>query len=275
MPQAALRQARGIAMYFDPYQVLGVARDASEEEIKKAYRALSRKYHPDANINNPNRAQAEEKFKQVQQAYDQVMKERSGEYSGGYSSGQEGFGSRGYGQGGYGGRGAYGQQGGRGSQQSYGGQGGGYGSFGGFGFGGFGPFGAAGGQRVNEDFDETTVQMQAARNYINAGHYAEALNVLAGVRDRTARWYFFSAVANEGAGNKVNALSFARQAVELEPGNTEYCNYLDRLQYGGNWYQNFGEGYGYGRPAASVGGFCIRLWLFQMLCNCLCRCGLF
>ena len=53
----------------DPYQVLGVSQDASEEEIKKAYRKLSRMYHPDANINNPNKAQAEEKFKEIQQAY--------------------------------------------------------------------------------------------------------------------------------------------------------------------------------------------------------------
>lgn len=60
----------------DPYQVLGVSRSASDDEIKKAYRSLSRKYHPDANINNPNKDQAEERFKQVQQAYDQIMKEK-------------------------------------------------------------------------------------------------------------------------------------------------------------------------------------------------------
>lgn len=84
-------------MIQDPYEVLGVSRDASMDEIKKAYRKLSRKYHPDANINNPNKAQAEEKFKQVQEAYDQIVKERehgtsgSGSYGsyGGYTSGME------------------------------------------------------------------------------------------------------------------------------------------------------------------------------------------
>lgn len=63
----------------DPYSVLGIPRNASDEEIKKAYRKLSRQYHPDANINNPNKAQAEEKFKEVQQAYEQIMREREQE----------------------------------------------------------------------------------------------------------------------------------------------------------------------------------------------------
>ena len=78
----------------DPYEVLGLARGASDEEIKKAYRALSRKYHPDANVNNPNAAQAEERFKQDQAAYDQIMKEKEQGYFGGYGNagGYGGFG---------------------------------------------------------------------------------------------------------------------------------------------------------------------------------------
>ena len=54
----------------DPYKVLGVTRSASQEEIKKSYRNLSRKYHPDANINNPDKEEAEEKFKEAAEAYE-------------------------------------------------------------------------------------------------------------------------------------------------------------------------------------------------------------
>ena len=94
-------------MTYDPYSVLGVSRDASEEEIKKAYKALSRKYHPDANINNPNRDQAEEKFKEIQAAYQQIMKERTEGYSYGGGYGRQSYGGSGSGYGGsqgYGGR---------------------------------------------------------------------------------------------------------------------------------------------------------------------------
>ena len=84
----------------NPYEVLGVSPGASDEEIKKAYRSLSRRYHPDANVNNPNKAQAEERFKQVQQAYDQIMKEKQQGYSyggRGYGYGNAGSGTYGYG----------------------------------------------------------------------------------------------------------------------------------------------------------------------------------
>ena len=97
----------------DPYQVLGISSSATDEEVKKAYRELSRKYHPDTYVNNPLSDLAEEKFKEVQEAYQQIMDMRSGNHSGyqsGGQGGQGGFGGQSGGQGGYGGQQQYNRQ---------------------------------------------------------------------------------------------------------------------------------------------------------------------
>lgn len=62
----------------NPYEVLGLSQGATKDEVKKAYRELSRKYHPDANINNPLADLAEERFKEVQEAYDSIMNGNDG-----------------------------------------------------------------------------------------------------------------------------------------------------------------------------------------------------
>ncbi len=78
----------------DPYSVLGVSSNASDEEVKKAYRELARKYHPDNYQNNPLADLAEEKMKEINEAYETITKQRSGGGGGGYQQ------SSGYSQGG-------------------------------------------------------------------------------------------------------------------------------------------------------------------------------
>ena len=78
----------------DPYKVLGVTRNSTDDEIKKAYRALARKYHPDNYTDSNLSDLAEEKMKEINEAYDRIQAERAGKgstggtynYGGGTSS---------------------------------------------------------------------------------------------------------------------------------------------------------------------------------------------
>ena len=213
----------------DPYQVLGVARGASDEEIKKAYRSLSRKYHPDANVNNPNKAAAEEKFKQVQQAYDQIMKEK-----------QQGTG--------YGG--TYGN--------SYGGSS--YGDFGGFG-------GYYGGRSAYQE--ENSRLQAAANYIRNGYYREamNVLNDMPS-SERNGRWYYYSAVVNQRMGNTATALEHIRRAVEIEPSNIQYRQFQQNLEYGGTWYTTMGSGYQRPYAGQSWCFRMILLNLFCNLCCC-------
>ena len=110
----------------DPYEVLGIQRGASDEEIKKAYRAKCKRWHPDLNPNDPT---AEEHFKEVQAAYDAITKGETQQQAGGYGYGQQGY-SNPYGN--------YQQQGSYQQNGYYSSQNNGYTDFGGFDFDPFG-----------------------------------------------------------------------------------------------------------------------------------------
>lgn len=229
----------------DPYRVLGVSQTASEDEIKKAYRNLAKKYHPD--VNNGS-AEAEARMKEVNEAYSTVMKMRREGTSGTSQNTYGGYGNAGYGQG-------------------YGGFGGGFNGYGNY--GGYGSYGGYTGQQSRST--SSNPRLTAARNYVRSGHYAEAMNVLQDISERTAEWYYLSGEANLGLGNRVAALNYARQAVSMEPDNFEYRSLLARLEGRNATYQQTGSPFNAQQfICRNPLGMCC---LLSLLCNCCCGSG--
>ena len=207
-------------MIEDPYQVLGVDRNATDEEIKQAYRRLAKKYHPDL---NPGDQEAARKMQRINAAYEQIKNPEAFRQS----QQQRGHGDYGY----YG----YGDPFGGYQQQSYGGQ--------------------------TED-----QYQQAAYNYIRFGRYREALNTLGSSQKRDARWYYLSALANDGLGNQVTALEHIRRAVSMEPDNPEYLRVLDQMENGGAAYRQTAGGFrGFTMGADPCMNLCL-CWLFNLFC---------
>ena len=82
----------------DPYQVLGIPSTATDEEVKKAYRNLARKYHPDNYHDNPLEDLAQERMKEINEAYETIRNQRKAAQSGGQSGYGAGY-NPGYGAG--------------------------------------------------------------------------------------------------------------------------------------------------------------------------------
>ncbi len=182
----------------DPYKVLGVSPDASDEEIKQAYRRLAKKYHPDL---NPGDEEAARRMQEVNEAYEQIKNPQKQSRQSGYNP---------YGD-------AYEQ----------------------------GPYGDR--------------YQQAAWQYILNGYYQQALNILSNSAQKNARWYYLSALANDGLGNQLTALEHIRRAVSMEPGNMEYLQTLRDIESGGAAYR---------RQAGNFRGFTTGGSPFASLCLC-------
>ena len=217
-------------MMTDPYSVLGVPATATDDEVKKAYRKMAKKYHPDA---NPGDRSAEQKMKETNAAYDEIINRKNYSQTGGNTQ-QDPF-----------------------SGGGFGGPFGGYDPFGGF--------GSSGGYRQQTGYDQNeSPHMRAAGNYINNGRYAEAWNVLSNISEKNARWYYYSAIANAGLENRVQAMQYATQAVSMDPNNLEYRSFLKQMQNPGQAYSDYGQKYT--MPNMQFGKYCLGLCLLQLLC---------
>ena len=198
-------------MIEDPYKILGVSHDASDDEIKRAYRALAKKYHPDR---NPGDQEAARKMQEVNAAYEQIKNPQK--------------------------------------QQT---------NYGGYSYGGYDPFGGQYQQPNQED-----QYFQGVRQYIRFGKFQEALNMLNNMTDRSARWYYYSALAHNGLGNQVTALEHIRKAVSMEPDNMEYLQTLEAIEHGGATYRRSAGNY---RGFTFGGDPCTNLclcYLAQLFC---------
>ena len=190
----------------DPYEVLGVSPNASEEEIKAAYRELVKKYHPDKYQNNPLADLAEEKLREVNEAYEYLEKHRNAGYSSGtYQSGT-------YSSGGYSGGSSYS------GSSSY--SGGSYSS------------------------NDNAVYQQVRRD-IDAGRLAEAEAALAGISIRTAEWIFLSGMISYKRGMYDDAYSKIDQACNMDPSNYEYQRARNTLAGMGQQYRQTSTQGGY------------------------------
>ncbi len=174
----------------DPYEVLGVSRSATKEEITKAYRKLAKKYHPDL---HPNDKEAEKKMSEINRAYDDII---SGKASGSYGSGS--YGSGAYGSGSYG-SGSYGD----------------YRSYGDYSTGG--------------DYSSGDPMFNAVRKCLQMYRFADALRLLDAIEKRNGEWYYLAAIAHYNMGNKTTALNYADQAVRLDPNNMSYRRLLEEI----------------------------------------------
>ena len=203
-------------MIDDPYKVLGVSPDASDEEIKKAYRRLAKQYHPDV---NPGDEAAARKMQQINAAYEQIKnpeKANPSGTSGGYSS--------------------------------------------------YDPFGGYYRQQSYESSQSGDPYQQAAYRYIRFGQYQEALNALSNSEEKNARWYYLSAVANDGLGNQVTALEHIRRAVSMEPDNGVYLDALNQIESGGRAYRTHAGSYrGFEMRGSPCMSMCL-CYLVQMFC---------
>lgn len=216
----------------DPFKILGVPHDASDEDVSKAYKTLAKKYHPDL---NPGDQQAAKKMSEINAAYDLI---KSGKYNPAFEN-------------------SYGQRPASSYERTWT-------TSGNSGdpsdpFEDFDPFEWIFGASYRQ---QKRSSVEAAMNFVNMGNYNAALDVLAQIANRDARWYYCSAAANYGAGYRETAILHAEKAVEMEPGNGEYEHLLRQMQGAGSSFRRASARGGFS-PLGTIVKFFLGLYVLQ------------
>lgn len=220
----------------DPYTVLGVSRGATPEELKKAYRAKSKLYHPDLHPDDPYAAA---KMSELNEAYDLLTDPKTKDYyayggtsQGSYSNSRAGYSgySQGYRQ----------QQSGQNTYRTHYGSSTGYqnnrrtygqgwsSSYWGFDFDdlfGFNSYqNATGHEEELRPENGDPVELVRAIRSIKENHSEDAVVILANMPEayRNARWYYVSAVAYYSIRYYENAIEMIKMAMKLDPDNANY-----------------------------------------------------
>ena len=192
----------------DPYSVLGISSTASDDEVKKAYRELARKFHPDNYHDNPLSDLAQEKMKQINEAYDEITRMREGK-------------------------------------------------------------GSASGYRPGAQYSDTvhaSVQGAKVRSAINAGNIRQAEELLRSFPARDAEWNFLMGSVCYSKGWLDDARRYFQNAVNMDPGNSEYRHALSFMNQGGYVNRTYGRGgmSNYGCDACDI---CAAMMCMSMCCR--------
>jgi len=254
--------------------VLGVKEGASYDEIKRAYREMVKKYHPDKYRDNPLADLADVKMREINQAYDSLMKNSGGSFQYQSESGE----SQDYNS--YDANAKSGRQSGQSSQSSSGGQAGAnrqqpgqtgqsgqqgwQGQTGQTGQGS--QQGWQGGQQAGST-DESELAKQA-RNFVNAGNLAEAQRLLDRMRNRNAEWYYLQGLIFLRKGWYDRGYASIQRAVQMDPGNFEYRNAMNGMnnQFQGYRQQYVNRG---GAQNPDMCQLCTTIWCADSCCECM------
>ena len=135
-----------------------------------------------------------------------------------------------------------------------------------------GAWGGAYGDAYQSYEDAERNEVKAARNFIRARQFTQAVNALSGVpvSERDGEWYYLHAIANFNLGNRVAALDSARRACTAEPGNERYRQLLQQIQQGAQAYDAAGEGFGFRHVNLGDNNLCMKLCIANLVCNICC-----